>query len=420
MKVPRYWNDRFEIIDGKIYRIVRAYWYEHELDVYQESDDGEYYKRNLYQSCMRGWCVAFPGLKFYERGDPAIAQLEGWCQLSKAGNFGGGELTEEDKDIICSVYPSFRYTLNKYKIEMRWACMEALIMWKQHPELEYVLAAGYATVGMSKYFWRLSEVKRKQMCLFMRRHPECKEFTTQEILSCLKSKDVDTCAEYFLNVDKYERQGCLDYRITYDDFVYLKKIKDVKKDCFDTVMKRKVSVFKDVLRMLSQSEHDMNDPYWRHNKDIFAIHAKLLEEREKARAARILAENQAAMKKLKSLVKKFAGLPQKCKGYSIFITPDFAEWQRQAKALHQCIVASGYYQGMAEGKYTIVFIQKNGVPMATAQVMPNGTIHQFYADEVDRDNCLPSPEIKAAFDKWMKKVPVEVFSYKKAAKKKAA
>ena len=367
MKVPTDFDDRFEVIDGKVYRIFTAYWYEHELDCYMESDDSHFYKRNLYQSCMRGWCVAFPGLRFYER-EKQIAQLEEWCELPKPGNFGGGELTVGDKDIICSVYPSFRYTLNKYNIKMRYHCMDVLRMWVLHPELELVLAAGYEKVGMSKYFWNLKEEKRKQMCLFMRRHPECKNFSAQEILSCLKSKDVDTCAEYFLNVDKYERQDQLDYRITYDDFVYLKKIKGVKKDCFDTVMKRKLNIFKDILRMLRESEHDINDPYWRHNKDIFAIHEKLLDEREKKREAEWLTKNQEAMKKIKRLVKKFDGLPQKCKGYSIFITSDFAEWKRQAHALHQCIVASGYYSGMANGEYTIVFIQKNGVPMATAQV----------------------------------------------------
>ena len=170
MKVPTAWNDRFEVRDGHIFRIVTAYWYDHELDVYMESDDGRYWRRNMYQSCLRGWCVAFPGMKFYERGDPAIAELENWCALPRPGNFGGGNLTEEDKDVICSVYPSFRYTLNKYKqykfsqTIVRWHTMEVLIKWIEHPQLEYVLAAGYNRVGMSKYFWRLKEEKRWASC----------------------------------------------------------------------------------------------------------------------------------------------------------------------------------------------------------------------------------------------------------------
>ena len=420
MKVPTDWNDRFEIIDGQVYRIVKAYWYEHELDVYMESADGKYYRRNMYQSCMRGWCVAFPGMKFYERGDPMIAQLEGWCQLSKSGNFGGGELTEEDKDIICSVYPAFRYTLKKYKMHMRWQCMDVLIKWIEHPQLEFVLAAGYVKVGMSKYFWNLSEKKRWDCAKFMQRHPECDEFNTREILSCLKSKNPDLCAEYFMNVDEYTRKGYYDYKITLDDYIYLKKLKGIKKDIFPTVMKRKISIYTDVLRMLNNSNHDINDEYWRHPKDLCAIHARLVEERDREREQRQLAEMEQFKKKLAKIVKRFNGLPRKVNGYSIFVTADFEEWKRQASALHQCIVASGYYKTMANGGGVIVFIQKDGIPQATAQVMSSGVIRQFYADELDRDNCLPSAEIKAAFDKWMKKVPVEVFSYKKAAKKKAA
>ena len=420
MKVPTEWIDRFEVIDGHIYRIIKAYWYEHELDVYMESDDGKFYRRNMYQSCLRGWCVAFPGMKFYERGDPTIAALECWCQLSRAGNFGGGYLTEEDKDIICSLYPSFRYTLKKHKILYKWQCMEVLIKWCEHPQLEYVLAAGYVKVGMSKYFWRLSETKRWECAKFMQKHPECDEFTTQEILSCLKSKNPDICAEYIKEVDKYTRQGYYDYKITLDDYLYLKKLKGIKKDTFQTVMKRKISIYTDVLRMLHNSNHDMNDEYWRHPKDLCAIHARLVEERDREREQRQLAEMEKVKNKLIKIIKKFEDVPQRVNGYSIVVTSDFEEWKRQANALHQCIVASGYYEGMANGSYTIIFIQKKGVPVATAQVYEGGRIGQFYADELDRDNCLPTPEVKKAFEKWLAKVPKDKFAKIKERKRHAA
>lgn len=409
MKVPREWNDRFEIIGDKVYRIITAYWYEHELDVYMECEDGRCFRRNMYQSCLRGWYVAFPGLKFYERGDPTVAVLENWCQLSRPGNFGGGELTEADKDIICKAHPSFRYTLNKYKILMRWQCMEVLMKWVEHPELEYVLAAGYTKVGMSKYFWRLSEQKRWECARFMQKHPECDEFTTQEILSCLKSKNPDLCAEYFMNVDKYTRQGYYNFRITLEDYIYLKKLKGIKKDTFQTVMRRKISIYTDVLLMLYNSNHDENDEYWRHPKDLCAIHARLVEERDREREQQQLAEMEQFKKKLLKIIKKFEDVSHKVNGYYIFVSADYEEWKRQANALHQCIVASGYYKGMAEGNYTIIFIQKKGIPIATAQVYEGGRIGQFYADEMDHANCLPSLEVKKAFEKWLKQVPKSKF-----------
>ena len=43
------------------------------------------------------------------------------------------------------------------------------------------------------------------------------------------------------------------------------------------------------------------------------------------------------------------------------------------------------------------------MPVATAEVKNDGKIGQFYADERDRSNCLPTPEVKAVFEKWYKK-----------------
>ena len=338
-----------------------------------------------------------------------IAELENWCSLPKPGNFGGGELTDEDKNIICSVYPSFRYTLNKYKIRMRWQCMDVLKQWILHPELEYILAAGYEKVGMSRNFWNLSEKKRKECALFMRKHPKYKDFSTIEILSCLKSKNPEVYAEYIKEIDVYTRRNYYDYKISFEDFVYLKKLKGIKRDTFQSVMSRKINIYCDVLRMLHRSNHDENDEYWRHPKDLCAIHARLVEERDREREQQHLAEMEQFKKKLLKIIKKFEDVSHKVNGYSIFVSADYEEWKRQANALHQCIVASGYYKGMAEGNYTIIFIQKKGIPIATAQVYEGGRIGQFYADEMDHDNCLPSLEVKKAFEKWLKQVPKSKF-----------
>ena len=125
-------------------------------------------------------------------------------------------------------------------------------------------------------------------------------------------------------------------------------------------------------------------------------------------------------KAIKRIEKKFAEINKSIDGYSIFVTSNYDEWQKQAKALHQCICACGYYQGTADGNYTIVFIQKEGKPIATAQIYQNGTIGQFYADETDRNNCKPSEEVSAALDKWMAQVPKSKFKKSKPRQRKSA
>ena len=77
------------------------------------------------------------------------------------------------------------------------------------------------------------------------------------------------------------------------------------------------------------------------------------------------------------------------------------EWREQAEALHQCIVSCGYMGRVADGKCVIVFVRKGGVPVATAEILKGNRIGQFYADEHDRDDCLPSEEVRTALEKWL-------------------
>lgn len=59
-------------------------------------------------------------------------------------------------------------------------------------------------------------------------------------------------------------------------------------------------------------------------------------------------------------------------------------------------------------------------PVATAQIHTDGTIGQFYANEIERDNCLPSDEVREAFNKWLEAVPKSKFKARRPRKKKVA
>ena len=43
--------------------------------------------------------------------------------------------------------------------------------------------------------------------------------------------------------------------------------------------------------------------------------------------------------------------------------------------------------------------------MATAEISQAGKILQFYANELDRNDCKPSEEIQTAFNKWLDNIP---------------
>ena len=420
MKVPRKWTDRLEIQNGHVVRVLTAEWYEERLDVYRENDDGLSQKRNLYRCMYFGWSVAFPGLPMFahsRKSDPP-AYLENWESLPKYMCFGGGLLTDREREMVCEVYPDFKYLLKKFNVERRYELMEILVMWKKHPELELILSAGYVKVGMSEAFWKLSEKKKKEVCRFMRLYPQFKAFKIREILKCLKFNNPELYAEYTLYVLQNKHRYMYE-EISFDDFLYLKKLKGIAKDCFDTEIERKISIFCDVLQILERSHHNITDEYWRHPKDLIAIHDRLVAEREAVKKAEKMKELKQLASKLRGIKNKFSEYATSVNGYSIFVSVDYDEWKKQADALHQCIVASGYYEGMANGRYTIVFIQKDGLPQATAQVMPDGKINQFYANEIDRENCLPSLEIKEAFNKWLETVPKSKFKKSKPRQRKS-
>lgn len=450
MHHPTDWHDRIEAENGQIYRTVWAEWIDkrhnnifYSVDVYKENDMSEAWEQNLYSSMYGGHTVMFPGLPRCDQKnswyyDMTIADEEGWCArggLSKVG--WSDSVTEADKELVCSYYPEFKYVLKKFKMKSKRDLMDKLRMWIQHNEVELILAAGFEKVAMNKSFYRLSEKNQKATCLFMRQNPQFKEFSLREIRDAMKAESPKDYLRYLKEVPSYDRvkssRGYFYHCVSYQDYKYLKKQQKKysetyagdKKYVFNSLMHHYI----DYMGMLARSEHNPHELYWKYPSDINAFHDRLCEEERIKREAEALAKAKAAkeeMKRQKKILlgvkKKFKDIPEVIDGYSIFVSTDFEEWQKQAEVLHQCIVASGYYQGMAKGNYTIVFIQKEGVPKATAQIMPNGEIHQFYADEHSGTpgGSLPSEEIKTAFNKWLGLVPKSKFKNRIKQKIEAA
>ena len=452
MHQPTDWHDRIEAENGQIVRIVWAEWIDkrhhnefYSVDVYKENDAGEAWSQNLYSSIWGGHTVMFPGLPRNDRTnswyyDMSIAEEEGFTVMGRLSSVGWSDkVTQSDIDLVCGFYPDFIYVCKKYHFNCRRDLMDKLRAWIPHHEVELILAAGFEKVAMNKSFWRLTEKNRKATCLFMRKNLQFSGLSLREIREAMTAESPTDYAEYLHCIPSWHRSRnryayypC----ISYEDYKYMKKqFKKFKSSYNDEnhAFNELVNVYNDYIRMLFRSDHNCHDDYWRYPSDIQSFHDRLSEEERIKREAERLAEEQRRIaaekervkrdlsraKVLKQIEKKFRELNGNVDGYSIFVTSNYEEWEKQAKALEQCICAAGYYQEMADGKCTLVFIQKDGVPQATAQVMPDGKINQFYADERDRSNCLPSPEIKAAFDKWLETVPKSKFKKAKPRQRKS-
>lgn len=453
MHRPTKWTDRLEVEDGHITRIVNAEYSKKgeysTVDVYKENDNKEYWDQNLYVSIYGGVVITFPGLRiggYYY--DDNIAEEEGWNKRQRPSLIGySGRLTKQDEELICGVYPDFKYLLNKvaHSDWNRLYLIRVLQVWVKHPQLELVMAAGYEKVGMDGRFWRYSEKRRREICLFMRKHMNRKYrlLPLKNLNECIKSNDPENYMQYMVDVSEWDRNSRTVSAVKYEDYLYLKKLRVHIESRFkgQKAFNAKMNYWGDYIRMAVRAGHDVHDPYWRHPKDLLAKHDVVMAEIDRIEEAeRIAAQQRAAewearrlaaeaeraekfkkeliklQPKAEKILKKFGQYSDVVDGYSIFVCTDYEEWKRQAEALHQCICAGGYYQKTLKGECTIVFIQKEGVPIATAEVKNDGKIGQFYADERDRSNCLPSPEVKAVFERWYKTVPQTKWKPRKTKK----
>lgn len=119
-----------------------------------------------------------------------------------------------------------------------------------------------------------------------------------------------------------------------------------------------------------------------------------------------LKEERDKTKNYRKVVAEMVGAVATRSGLKAYIPKDYKEIQRQAHELHQCLVAGGYYGRMASRKLMLVFIaDAEGKPVATAEIMPNLKIGQFYADQHGQDieTMRPKDDAKAVLDEWMSK-----------------
>lgn len=423
--IEKYEEEVF-IEDARVTRVVYGIWRGNKVAVYLEDDDRNYYIKNIEFVYMNGWLMSVPGETIRKYGQTYTVQDEEWdkyCEpLNMWATYGQKELVKRMEELCIELYPDFVYVTKKWTAVTTAQLMEALSIWKEHPDIELLLAMGFEELAFSPAFYRLGEEKKKAYCRWILKNPECKNITYKKLqtIMChnLSFKEWNDYQD-FLNHGWYSEK----FRISYPIYKYLAK--QIEKDpgfSPDEIMK----LYDDYKAMAVRAGHNLKEQYWKYPSHLKAAHDKVMEEvrliEEAKRIAREKAKAEEArknQKRLKQLAKKFKDLPELVNGYSIFISTDYDVWLKQAEVLHQCICAGGYFQKMANGDCTIIFIQKDGQPIATAEILSTGKLNQFYADERSGTpgGSLPSAEVKAAFNKWLENVPKTKF---KRNKRKAA
>lgn len=413
MLIARY-TDRLEMDNGQIIRIVTGHpinkmYADIAYDFYKVADDGTAQCRNLYTSSYNGYRISFPGIplgRAYSYYGTGTAVEEDWGNCRVITCFSSGVMTDEDQELVAELYPDFIYVMRKWK-STRAVTLKALNIWLEHPEIELLLAAGFEHIALNRSFWRYSENTRKKVCLWLRKHPGSTK-SLKTIMLALKNNLTDQeLSDYEKWDEKHYGQS-----VSYELYKYLKK-QEEKYFGLDRWIKETYTDYKKSFKH-RLCFRDFKDPYWKYPKNLRAAHTQINDEINTAYAVeqeelkkKAALDERNVMARLRRVVKKYQGYNAMVDGYSIGVTASMKEWTKQAKTLHQCIVASGYYKGMSRKEYLIVFIQKDSEPIATCQIKKNKQIGQFYADERGGpSNSKPTPEVEKAFYKWLKNVEI--------------
>jgi len=380
------YEDRITVVDGKLCRIVNATarrrGYEHlNLDIYREFEDETADCRNLYYSMMEGYRVAFPGTKnAYNEIEPE----EDFSKTPLIKCFPHHVLSAHEIGLIALKYDGFFYTLKKWNATSD-VVFKALRLWKEHKEIEFMLAAGYDRIALNKSFWKCSEKRRKEIVMFMKTDERLKGYPLKDVLQMMK---------YKVSVDEYLRfiNFPYSYKLNYPAFKFLEK--------HDKLTYNGVALYCDYKKMLNASGHKKDD-YWLYPKDLQKKHDDLFKELERRALLKKEEELKKKQEAYSKAIKKYLSSGKEIDGYSVYVPDDVLDINYQAEYLHQCLITADYIKKVIDKRCVLVFIRKNKKPVATVELLPRKKIGQFYANELDRNNCLPTEEVKEVFNKWL-------------------
>lgn len=376
-------EERIELENGQLVRITNARWNgkrygSGEMDVFKLYEDGRKLCRNLCYCRISGYM-----LEDVEKPDEVWSEPIIECNSFVEGF--GNIISDEEVQLIKDMHPGFRWMLDKVRtrycsnIASIWEAMEA---WKRWPECERLVNGGFFKLAFSKGFAKMPYLKQKKIAEWLKQNPST-DFGLGKIKTMMSKKI--TSEEYELYIRKVP-MNLIKYLGT-----------QVNKGIFNTLNEAR-RIYEDYIRMAKDMNHDTDSDYWKIPNDLKKAHDKVMDENARKEAAK----QRKKIARYHKAVEKFINKRLECDGLTVYIPKDYETIESHAMALHQCLVYADYIGKVADRKCLLVFIKRGDTPTATAEVLPDGKIGQFYGDERDHNNCEPGVTEKKALDVWMK------------------
>ena len=368
------------------------------FDCYKQYETSNDVCRNLYRNFYNYLGVEFPKELVYNYRTKRHVRrgYDEWDEVCCTVNIDTPYYpTEREKKIICSKYPEFRYVLNKW-CGTRSQTMKVLKVWKEHPEVELPLSLGYYDIIFNKSFYTMNKEDLKKCYKYMNENRELN----------LSVSDLKIIVRHGEEVaDMYCRaKEIMGRRVRISELKWLlnQYEKYYKKDRY--ALRRDMEDYKELCEYFHK---DMKDEYWKHPKNLRERVDDLRVQRENIRMLQRAEELKKKMTRYKKVIKRFEGWDKTVDGYNIIIPKTIEQWQNQANVLNQCIIRMNYMDLVTKNR-VLFFILKGDTPIATCEVtnLLEKKIGQFYADEHDRANCLPTPEVRNAMLKYLDELEV--------------
>jgi len=368
------------------------------FDCYKEYETSPDVCRNLYRNFYNYLGVEYPKeiVWNYKTKRHVRRGYDEWdevcCGVHISTDF---YLTEREKKIICDKYPDFKYVLKKWS-GTKAQTMAVLKEWKVHPAIELPLALGYYDVCFNKQFHAMNKEDLKKCYKYMSENPHLNLSVSElKIIAKYGEEVADLC---------FRAKAIMGRRVKISDVKWIvnQSEKYYKNDSW--TLRKDYDDYKDLCIYFDK---DMKDEYWAHPKNLKERIAELRAQRENIRMLEETVKLKKKMARYSRVIKRFEGWDRTIDGYNIIIPKTVEQWQKQASVLHQCIIRMNYMDNVNKN-CVLFFILKGDTPIATCEVtnLLEKKIGQFYADEHDRSNCLPTPEVRNAMLKYLDELKV--------------
>lgn len=391
-------TQKVKLIDGMLWRIISCEHRMPAMEVAKICEDGTQLSRNIEYRGMAGWCYAEPGSVHKGYYGSWTATVEKWGnENSNLSNFCWGEPSRKEKELILSKYPEFKWVLDKVQWETA-TIFKAIRLWKKEPRLmETLCSMGLDDFALNGKLYTMKD--RWEVVKYLSRNPEAGHYGLENIQLIRKFN-----AEWD-EVRMYRNAVSRGDGVNFEEWRYLRSKKE------------EVKLYKDYRKMCMELGKDLKDPYWHYPSNLRKRHHKVMQDVKKKREAeeairmeRYRAELERREREKQSVYSKFCRMMGKFTSetssgkLSVFVPKSVESVQKQADALHQCLISCDYIEKVVNKKCLLVFVFKNGKPYATAELERHGRkfkLGQFNGNQ-ELSDWQAKPDAVKALNQWIK------------------